>query len=241
MKLRHPFLIKAAGWLGARVLRALLGSLRYHYRPLGIDIAPARLGGSAERFIGIFWHENMLLPAYHYGRPDVRVLISQHADGQLVAEICRHLGFGVVRGSTTRGGAEAVRAMLHAGPDAYLAITPDGPRGPRRRVQPGVVYLAARTGLPILVVGVGYAQPWRMASWDQFALPRPFSRAACVSGQLIRVPTGTEREELEHYRQLVERELEHVTRLAESWAESGTWPVELEQATRANGAKDAAA
>src|SRR5206468_6190352 len=103
-----------------------------------------------------FWHEHLLLPAYHYGRRDIRVLISTHADGQLIAEVCRRLGFGLVRGSTTRGGVEAVRQMLRDGGASHLAITPDGPRGPRRRVQPGVSFLASRTGLPVVPMGIGH-------------------------------------------------------------------------------------
>jgi lysophospholipid acyltransferase (LPLAT)-like uncharacterized protein len=118
----------------------------------------------------------MLLPAYHYARPDIKVLISTHADGQLIAEACQRLGFALARGSSTRGGVEAVRDMLRAN-DTHLAVTPDGPRGPRRRVQAGVVYLAARTGLPIVPVGFAARRPWRAKSWDRFAVPRPFSRA----------------------------------------------------------------
>src|SRR5947209_20227050 len=145
MKLRRPWLIKAAGFSAAWALRFWLGTLRYRYRPLGPSVDP-RGPDNRQRYIYAFWHENMLLPAYHYGRTDVHVLISGHADGQLIAEVCRHLGFRTVRGSTTRDGVRAVRQMLKLGRHAHLAITPDGPRGPRRRVQPGLVYLAAKAG-----------------------------------------------------------------------------------------------
>lgn len=238
MKIRHPALIKAVGWLGAQFVRAWVGTLRFHYRPLGPDVAPARLPDVPERYLGIFWHENILLPAYCFGRAEIRVLISQHADGQMIAEVARRLGFGLVRGSTTRGGAEAVREMIRAaGANFHVAVTPDGPRGPRRRLQPGVVYLAARTGLPIVVIGVGYDRPWRMKSWDRFAVPRPFTRAACVTGAPIRVPAEADRAELERHQRVVEEALEHATALAERWAESGTWP---EEAKPEGGTRDAA-
>jgi hypothetical protein len=224
MKIRHPALMKMVSWLGAKVIRAWMGTLRYRYRPLGLDVDAARMDGVKERLLGIFWHENILLPAYTHGRPDIRVLISRHADGQMMADVCERLGFGLVRGSTTRGGIEALREMLRVSQHFHVAVTPDGPRGPRRQLQPGVIYLAARTGMPILVMGIGYDRPWRLNSWDRFAIPRPFSRATFVSGDLIWIPPSAERDDLEHFRKLVENELERVTTLAERWAESGTWP-----------------
>ena len=130
------------------------------------------------------------MPAYHYGRRDIHVLISEHADGQMIAEACRHLGFRVVRGSATRGGVEAVRQMVRRSRSAHLAITPDGPRGPRRQVQPGVVYLAAPTGLPIVPFGIAFERAWRMNSWDRFAVPWPWSGAVCVTAEPIHVPAG---------------------------------------------------
>ncbi len=114
--------------------------------------------------------------------------------------------------------------MLRAGRNAHLAITPDGPRGPRRRVQPGVIYLAARTGLPIIPVGFGFRRPWRLKSWDCFALPRPWTAATCVTGEAIVVPPGADKDRLEYYRQMVEQSMLEVTVLAERWAESGEWP-----------------
>ncbi len=225
MKIRHPLLMKAISWLGAKIIRVWMGTLRYRYRPLGLDVDAARMDDVKERLLGIFWHENILLPAYTHGRRDIRVLISRHADGQMMADVCERLGFGLIRGSTTRGGIEALREMLRASQHFHVAVTPDGPRGPRRQLQPGVIYLAARTGMPILVMGIGYDRPWRLNSWDRFAIPRPFSRATFVSGDLIWVPPRAERDDLEHFRKLVENELERVTTLAERWAELGTWPL----------------
>jgi lysophospholipid acyltransferase (LPLAT)-like uncharacterized protein len=237
LKFRSRWLIAALGVPGAWLVRLWIGTLRYRYRPLGVDVRPDFLR-PGERYIYVFWHENMLLLAYHYGRPNIRVLISQHADGQLIADICRHLGFGLVRGSTTRGGVEAMRHMLRASQAHHMAITPDGPRGPRRQLQPGLVYLAARTGLAIVPAGIGYCRPWRMKSWDRFALPRPFSVATCVTASPIRVPPEAGRTELEHYQELVEREMLKVTTLAESWAENhGIWPDIHEIATTPEQAK----
>ncbi len=214
MKIRHPVLIKALGFAVAWVVRLWIGTLGYRYRPVGPNMDPNR-PGFAGRYIYAFWHENILLPAYHYGRRDIHVLISRHADGQFIAEVVRHLRFRVVAGSTTRGGVEAIRRMVRLSRTAHLAITPDGPRGPRRRVQPGAVYLAARTGLPIVPFGIAYARAWHMRSWDRFALPWPWSAAACVTGRPIHVPENAGKEELEACRLRVENELHALTAAAE--------------------------
>jgi lysophospholipid acyltransferase (LPLAT)-like uncharacterized protein len=141
----------------------------------------------------------------------------------LIAQACRHLGFSLVRGSTTRGGTEALREMLRLGRTGHLAITPDGPQGPRRRVQPGLIYLAASTGLPILPIGIGYRRPWRTNSWDRFALPRPFGRAVIVTAPVIRVANALDRAALEAERRRVEDALNWATAEAEHRAETGRW------------------
>jgi lysophospholipid acyltransferase (LPLAT)-like uncharacterized protein len=223
MKIRHPMLIWAAGFIGAWLVRLWIWTLRYRYCNLGPDVRPQGLP-PGQRYIFAFWHEYLLLPAYHYGRPDIWVLISQHADGQIIAEICRHLGFGLVRGSTTRGGVEAVRRMLHSANQASLAITPDGPRGPRRQVQSGLIYVAAKTGLPIVPIGFGFRKARRLSSWDRFALPRPFTFGTCVTLEPIGIPADFELNQLDHYRKLVEDAMLHATAMAERWAATGRQP-----------------
>jgi lysophospholipid acyltransferase (LPLAT)-like uncharacterized protein len=214
MKIRHPGLIKALGAAVAWLVRLWIGTVRYRYRPLGANLDPNRRGLEG-RYIYAFWHENLIMPAYHYGRPDIWVLISQHADGQLIAEACRHLSFKVVSGSATRGGVEAVRRMLRFGDHVHLGITPDGPRGPRRRVKAGLVYLAARTGLPIVPVGFAFHRAWRLRSWDRFALPWPWSAVECVTTDPVVVPEGADKDELEAYQLRVEQALNLATQVAE--------------------------
>ena len=221
MKLRHPGLVKAMTLAGGWGLRWWMRTLRYHYHPAGSTVDPNE-PELAQRYIYALWHEYLLLPIFRYPRRDVHVLISQHADGQLIADVCRHLHIPVVRGSATRGGAAAVRRLLRAGRSTHLALTPDGPRGPRHQVKPGLIYLAARTGLPIVPVGFGLERPWRLPSWDQFALPRPWCRAACVTGMPISVPGGADKDQLERCRRYVEQAIQATTRTAEAWAETGS-------------------
>jgi lysophospholipid acyltransferase (LPLAT)-like uncharacterized protein len=217
MKLRNKKVIRAVAWAGSWLVRGWMSTLRYDYHPIGPNVDPRR-PEIAGRYLYAFWHENLLLPAYCYGRPDIHILISQHADGELIAETCRHLHYSVVRGSTTRGGVEALRQMVRLGKDAHLAITPDGPRGPRRQVQVGAVYLAARTGLPIVPIGIGYARAWRMKSWDRFAVPRPFTLGTVVTMPPIFVPKDADRDALERQRVQVEQAMNHASELAERWA-----------------------
>jgi hypothetical protein len=116
----------------------------------------------------------------------------------------------------------AIRELLRKSRSMHLAITPDGPRGPRRRMALGPIYLASKLGLPLGLMGFGYDRPWRVKTWDRFALPRPFSRARCVPSPGIHVPPDLDREGLEYFRGKLERVLTRLTREAEAWAESGT-------------------
>jgi lysophospholipid acyltransferase (LPLAT)-like uncharacterized protein len=160
----------------------------------------------------------MVVPAYQYAHPEVHVLISQHADGQLIAKAITRLGLKVVTGSTTRGAAAALLKMRQLAAVSHIVITPDGPRGPRRCVQPGIVFLAAKTGLPIVPVGFGYAKAWRTKSWDELALPRPFSRVVCVTMPPIHVPNIEDKGQLEAYRQQVEQAMREASRRAQELA-----------------------
>lgn len=221
MKIRLGWLIKPVARLGTWVFRRWMNTLDYVYHPLGEPVEPndPKL---PRRHLYAFWHETLLYPAFHYSVQGAQVLISRSEDGQIIAEVCRSLGFEPVRGSTSRGGVEAVRQILRAGQSTHVGVTPDGPRGPRRKVQAGVIYLAARTGLPIIPSGFAFARPWRLNSWDRFAVPRPWSRAVCVTLPPLQVPAELEKEDLETYRQKLEEALHQATALAEQLAASGT-------------------
>jgi lysophospholipid acyltransferase (LPLAT)-like uncharacterized protein len=171
-------------------------------------------------FIYAFWHQRLLLFAFTHRNQGVTVLISQHADGELIARAVEGLGFHTVRGSTTRGGGKALFQLAQRrGVD--LAVTPDGPRGPRHRLQAGVVYLAARTGYPVIPATVSYQRFWQFRSWDRFILPRPFTRALVRAAPPFTVPPEGS-DDPEPYRRRLEEALREVTedtdrRFAELW------------------------
>jgi lysophospholipid acyltransferase (LPLAT)-like uncharacterized protein len=169
------------------------------------------------RYLYLFWHEGLLAPLAT--RPRIRVLISQHTDGEFIAQVCQRLGIGVVRGSTARGGCQALLEMIRSpGAATHLGITPDGPRGPRRQLKPGAVMVASQSGLPIVPVGIGFTRAWRFQSWDRFALPCPGSLMVGVIGEPIQVPGKLSRPELDEWVQRVEQQLNELTTQAEDWA-----------------------
>ena len=221
MKIRNPKLVAAASWLASQAAFSLVKTLHFDHRCLGPDVAYGR-PTYKDRILLSIWHEKLLLPTIKFGGPDLAVLISQHADGQLLGGLIRRMGMGLVCGSSTRGGVEAVRQIVRDDfPYRNMAITPDGPRGPRRAVQPGVIYLASRTGMKVVAMGVGYNRPWRLKSWDRFAIPRPTSRVRIVHGEPITIPPKLRSEQLEPYRVQVQAEMDRVDAMAERWAETG--------------------
>jgi lysophospholipid acyltransferase (LPLAT)-like uncharacterized protein len=216
MKLRHPLLIRMAAFLGAVLVRLWMSTMRV--RIVSADGKPHPVDPATERFVYAFWHESLLAPLVT--RPKIRVLISQHRDGELIAQCCRWLGIGTFRGSTSRGGSQALLEMIRGGGElTHLGITPDGPQGPRRQLQPGIVMVASQTGLRVVPVGVGFVSAWRARSWDRFALPKPFSTMVGVIGQPIEVPKDLDRGEMSAWRQHIEDQLLAMTALAEDWSE----------------------
>lgn len=220
MKIRNRRVIAAAGWVGTSIVRLLSASLRFEQRSVSAVPVDPLQSPEREVFIYALWHENFLIPISRFGNPDVSALVSRHADGQLLGALLRATGVRIVHGSTSRGGVSAVREMLRPG-SGHLAVTPDGPRGPRRVVQPGVVYLASRTGLRIVPIGVGHHRPWRVKSWDSFAVPRPFSRVRCLFGRPLSVPANLHGEALQPHVERLQLELDRHTAAAQDWADTG--------------------
>jgi lysophospholipid acyltransferase (LPLAT)-like uncharacterized protein len=144
---------------------------------------------SHRRFILAFWHRHLLLMRYAYRGDRMTVLISQSRDGEIIASAMAHLGLGAVRGSSSRGGALALREVVRqARSGSDLGFTPDGPRGPAKRAQPGVVLAAAATGLPVVPVAVGASRKVLAGSWDRTIVPLPGCRVVIAFGEALEVP-----------------------------------------------------
>ena len=221
MKLDHPLVAKFGGLLAATAIRSWMSTLDYKGAFYDWRVDPACPDCRGQK-IYIFWHEYILYPIYLRGHCNLSMLLSRHRDAEILSRAAYHLGFDFVRGSTRRGGVTALRELLRKSRGMHLTITPDGPRGPRRKLASGPVYLASKLGLPLVVMGLGYDRPWRANSLDRFAVPRPFSRARSVLSPEIHVPGELDRAGLEHFRVKVERLMNRLTAEAEAWAESRT-------------------
>lgn len=204
--------------LFVRSLRSTLDYKLAHYDPSNDPVQPEFKG----RCIFVFWHEYLFFPMVVYGPYKCTTLISRHRDGDWGARAAQHMRLGTVRGSTTRGSAAALRELKRQSKDRHICITPDGPKGPRRTLAAGAVYLASRLQLPLVPAAFGYDRPLRMPSWDRFAVPRPFSRVRGIFGPRLEVPEHADRGQLEVYRQRAEDILNRLTLEAEAWAEAGT-------------------
>src|SRR4051812_3386218 len=150
MKLVQPWTIPPFAFVLSAGIRLWISSARLKWSfedPAG----DPHYNGS--RGIYLFWHEMLLFPAASRGLAATAVLVSRHRDGELIARILGRLGFSVVRGSSNRRGLSALRGLIRQGEISHLAITPDGPLGPRRVVQPGALFVASRTGMPIYPTG----------------------------------------------------------------------------------------
>lgn len=146
--------------------------------------------GQPERYLYAFWHARMLMmPRTACREWPGYMLISEHRDGGFIADTMHLLGIDTIRGSSTRGGAKAMRQMIQAVREEHkhLCITPDGPKGPRETIKRGTVQLAQKTGLPVVPICYATSRYWRANSWDRFYIPQPFSRGVFVFGDPVAV------------------------------------------------------
>ncbi|MBM3478614.1 MAG: DUF374 domain-containing protein [Alphaproteobacteria bacterium] len=217
------FLASAAGTaivsaLVAAYVRLVLATTSWRIE--GREHIEARFADPASIVVVAFWHGRLgamvgLWRCLDHGRP-VAVLSSTHRDGRISAATMRRLGLEVVDGSSRRGGSEGLRRMiswLRGG--RWAAITPDGPRGPRMRAQPGVLMMARMAGAPVLPVAFSTTRGRTLGSWDGLLLPLPFGRGVYVVGRPIVMPRETDQATLEALRLEVEAALTAVTREAD--------------------------
>lgn len=129
------------------------------------------------------WHGHLLPLLWLHRGEGVIIVISEHKDGEIVARIAQNLGYGLIRGSTTRGGTRALIQLTRALQEGRdVAITPDGPRGPAETVAPGTIAAAQRSGVPVLPTLAHCDRAWRLRSWDRFMIPKPFARLSVAYG-----------------------------------------------------------
>ncbi|HEX2093903.1 MAG TPA: lysophospholipid acyltransferase family protein [Longimicrobiaceae bacterium] len=163
------------------------------------------------------WHGRLLPCSFWNGYQRLVTLVSQHGDGEYIARIVESWGYTVVRGSSSRRAAGALRDLVrYVRAGRSLAITPDGPRGPREVMKPGALLAAQLSGAPIIPASGGASRGWWFGGWDRFLVPQPFSRVRLAYGEPIWVPRDADEHRLEEIAQEVEDRLKALTRLVDS-------------------------
>ncbi|QTA81936.1 DUF374 [Desulfonema limicola] len=173
---------------------------------------------NSRKLVAGVWHSRILAFIYLYKGLNGAALVSQAQDGEIIARILQKQGFDPVRGSTTRGGTKALALLVRKIKSGQAAvITPDGPQGPRYKVQPGIISLAQKAGVPILPMAYSAKHCIIFSSWDRFILPYPFSPCYIVYGRPVYVPRDAGRQAWEQSRLDLEKELCRITQQADQY------------------------
>jgi len=178
-KLKQKIII-FAGWL----LVKLLG-LSIRFRQVGEE----KLGDFPKGYILACWHGQQLMGFYYFRGRGYVILSSRHRDADYSSSIMRRFGWRIVRGSSTRGGARSlIKLLRYLRKGVPVALTPDGPQGPIYHIEAGIVYLAQKTGLPIIPVAFAFQRAKYLDTWDRFVIPYPFTRCIVYFGTPVFVP-----------------------------------------------------
>jgi lysophospholipid acyltransferase (LPLAT)-like uncharacterized protein len=162
----------------------LLGLLARTWRIERRGEAHLTLDGERSGLLLTLWHGRMAIGMIPHRNCGYSVLVSHSKDGEVAHRLLRRLGFGTIRGSTSRGAPRVLREMLRDLREGRrVVLTPDGPRGPRHRMNDGVAWMARATGFAVVPVGLGANRVWTLSSWDAFAIPKPFARVVLVYGE----------------------------------------------------------
>ena len=153
-----------------------------------VFLAPKELEN--KNFIMACWHGELLMIPYAYLRyrknPHVKLIISDHFDGTLIAKTLSHFGFLTIRGSSRRNAARALLQAIKALKEGFdLGITPDGPKGPRHEVADGIIVMAQKADVKITLVSIKPSSFWQLNSWDKFVIPKPFGTITYYISDLI--------------------------------------------------------
>lgn len=171
------------------------------------------------KYIMAIWHSRIMLFSYFFKGMNGSALVSRSDDGEIIARVLQAQGHETVRGSTSKGGLRAMSKLIKDLKNKRRpgAIIPDGPRGPRFQVQPGVIMLAKKTGYPVIPASYSAKKIKVFSSWDRFILPYPFTRCRLIFGKPITVPADADQGGLENCRKTLETELNRITKSADRY------------------------
>jgi len=203
------------GWLGKGLVDLLCGTIRISV----VDFEKARAEIESRRFILAFWHSRIAVISYLYQGWGGAILVSSSKDGEIMAQILQRQGHETIRGSTSRYAVRALARLIRALKEESRpgVVVPDGPRGPRFKVQPGIITLAQKTGYCIVPVSYSAKKIKVFQSWDRFIFPYPFTEGHVIFGRPMSTPSTLAAEEQEVYRMRLEEELNRITKRADRY------------------------
>lgn len=217
MKIRSPLANRLMAGCAVALCRTLFRTLRLRYQEADPTVNPYTGAGPA--VIYSVWHDAACFPIFAGRHKRTVALVSKHQDGSLLAAGLQMCGIGLVRGSSSRAGASALREMIDLPADRNVVMTPDGPRGPRRKTKTGMVFLAAHTGRAIVPTGFAATSAWNIpGSWTNLMIPKPFSTVYLLTGEPIPVPRDASRETMAEIEVRVQSEMDRLTVAAERLA-----------------------
>ncbi len=221
MKIRSRLLTKVAAFCAVAACRVLFATCRKRFigKILEDGLKPSYDQADAERYILLVWHDALLLPTFAAPktiRKQCCCLVSKHQDGSYLADAMSWLDYKTVRGSSKRGGAEAIRELISDTAGRHIIITPDGPRGPRRQMKVGAVFLASQMGRGLLPGAFVVKHGWRVrGSWTDLVIPMPFTTIYLIAGEPISVVADAPREQLERYVDVAQQGMDRLNEEAE--------------------------
>jgi lysophospholipid acyltransferase (LPLAT)-like uncharacterized protein len=210
-------LIPIIGWAVWFVIRLLGPTIRFEV--LGGQKAGRDYRPDLPPHIYAFWHRCIIAATWYFRNRGGVLMNTTNFDGQWTRRVIERLGYGTAQGSSTRGGLRGLAVMARRLEEGFdSAFTIDGPRGPRYVAKPGPVMLARRSGRPILLFHIGLERAWTLKkTWDLMQIPKPYTRAILVFAPVLEVPKGIDQEGLEKKHQEMQKILEQLRDVAESW------------------------
>ena len=216
MRIQHPLLNSTLSAGMTSSFRMLFRTLRIEFDFEVPETNPYQVAQGRTCIYSV-WHDSMIVPVFAGKQPATMALVGQHNDGSYVANILKSAGIPCVRGSSSKGGATALRRLIEDTKDHHIVLTPDGPRGPRRELKPGLTYLAAKTGKPLVPTAFAASRCWKIkGSWTDQVIPSPFAKVVVLAGTPIEVPKKASREELDDYTAKLQTAMDELNEEAES-------------------------
>ena len=209
------FKARLIGWAGYFAIAAIGWTIRW--RPIGVEYYDSILK-SGHRAIFAFWHGRIFPSTYYWRNRGIVVMTSQNLDGEGIAQCIQRLGYGVARGSSSRGGFRALAQLardIRAGKDAGFTI--DGPRGPRYVAKQGPILLAYKTGAAVFCFHVSMKHRIELESWDGFQIPFPFTEAVIIQGEPIWVPPDSSEDDLRALHAKMQETLDALRIRGDAW------------------------